>query len=176
MPIIVYHVLCYHEDNAVNAGNQNCTCLKSVNSCRQPLDTYLEQHSWTRRAVTAERWALQLPLEGPRVWLLFWLFTIVICSVVLNFNVTPFWSLYNSTSFQYEACEGLVAALLKAFISWKWALSTGLQTDFARQDGCCCMYCLCAAAPCFVLGSMRFEVASVSTRSSVHTWLYMKQL
>lgn len=29
-------------NNAVNAGNQNCTCLKSVNSCRQPLDMCLE--------------------------------------------------------------------------------------------------------------------------------------
>lgn len=106
--------------NAVNAGNQNYACLKSVHSCRQPLSTAelcSELPCWTRRAATAERWALQLPLEGPRVWLIFWLFTIMICSEMLNFNVTPFLILYNSTSFQCEAFEDLMAALFKAFIA-----------------------------------------------------------
>lgn len=113
---------------------------------------------------------------GPRLWLpVFCWFTLIICSEVLNFNITYTTLIpYHPASFLCEVCEGLVAAIFKASTTRSEHCVPGLQTVFASHDDGSSIYCHSAATLCFGLGCTEFEVASTSTGSSVHACFYKK--
>lgn len=152
MPNIVYHVIYCHEGQRFKCKelklhlSEVCEQLQADPGCMCS-----EQHCWTRRAATASRWALW----GTKIWAAsFWWFTVIICFAVLNFNDVTYTTIipYHPASLLCEVCEGLLATLLKAFITRSEHCVAGLQTVFASQGDGSSIYCHCAAGPCFGLG------------------------
>lgn len=172
MPNITYHVMYCHEGQ-----RSKCKELKLRLSevCEElqaaPGTALLDQESSRRLEVGTPSVS-----GGPRFLLpVFWCVTIIICSEVLNFNVTyTTLVLYCPTSLLCEVCEGLLTAVFQASLPRSERCVPGLQTGFARQDDGSSIYCHCAADPCFALGYTEFEVALISTGSSVHTCSYKK--